>query len=122
MRELRGDAWSAADSSGLRVLIGGASAGLADFDAELLGSLWRVVPVVLAVTFAMLLVMFRSILIPLKATLLNLASVLASWGFLVLVFQHGLGAGIIGLEPPGGLNAFIVIMLFTILFGLSMDY
>ena len=122
VRELRGDAWSAADSSGLRVLIGGASAGLADFDAELLGSLWRVVPVVLAVTFAMLLVMFRSILIPLKATLLNLASVLASWGFLVLVFQHGLGAGIIGLEPPGGLNAFIVIMLFTILFGLSMDY
>jgi RND superfamily putative drug exporter len=53
---------------------------------------------------------------------MNLISVLAAYGFLVYVFQEGVGAGLIGLVPPGGLNSFIVLMLFTILFGLSMDY
>jgi RND superfamily putative drug exporter len=81
-----------------------------------------VVPAVLLVTYLMLLVQFRSVLIPAKATLLNLLSVLASWGFLVLLFQFGVGAEAIGLEAPGGLNGFIVVMLFTVLFGLSMDY
>jgi RND superfamily putative drug exporter len=122
VRQLRRDAWPEASAARLTVGVAGASAGIADFDQELFDSLWRVVPTVLLVTFLMLLVQFRSILIPLKATLLNLLSVLASWGFLVLVFQDGIGAGLIGLEPPGGLNAFIAIMLFTILFGLSMDY
>ena len=120
--ELRRDAWPEARAAGLTVGVAGASAGIADFDQELFDSLWRIIPAMLVVTFIMLLAMFRSILIPLKATLLNLLSVLASWGFLVLVFQHGIGAGWIGLQPPGGLNAFIVLMLFTILFGLSMDY
>src|SRR5262249_60143929 len=77
---------------------------------------------VLILTFFVLMVSFRSIVIPLKAIVLNLLSVLASYGFLVLVFQRGLGARWLHLEPPGGLNAFIVLMLFTILFGLSMDY
>jgi RND superfamily putative drug exporter len=74
------------------------------------------------VTFVVLLVHLRSLLIPLKAILLNLLSVLASYGFLILVFQDGHGASLLGLTPPGGLNAFVVLMLFTILFGLSMDY
>jgi RND superfamily putative drug exporter len=69
-----------------------------------------------------LLVSFRSVLIPLKAILLNLVSVLASYGFLVYVFQDGRGARWIDLSPPGGLNSFIVLVLFTVLFGLSMDY
>jgi RND superfamily putative drug exporter len=122
IRDLRRDAWPEAQGAGLTVHVAGASAGIADFDEELFDSLWRVIPLVLLATFLVLLATFRSILIPLKATALNLAAVLASWGFLVLVFQCGVGAGLIGLEPPGGLNAFIVIMLFTILFGLSMDY
>jgi RND superfamily putative drug exporter len=120
--DLRRDNWSEARAAGFSVRVAGASAAWADFDHELFSSLRRVVPTVLVATFLMLLVMFRSILIPLKAMLLNLAAVLASWGFLVLVFQDGIGAELIGLEPPGGLNAFIVLMLFTILFGLSMDY
>jgi RND superfamily putative drug exporter len=62
------------------------------------------------------------VLVPLKAIAMNLLSVLAAYGFLVYVFQDGIGANLINLEPPGGLNSFIVLMLFTILFGLSMDY
>jgi RND superfamily putative drug exporter len=121
-RRLRADAWPEAAKAGLQVTVGGASAIIIDFDHELFGSLWRVVPAMLALTFVVLLVLFKSLLIPLKAILLNLFSVLASYGFLVLVFQNGLGAGVTGLVPPGGLNSFIVLMLFTILFGLSMDY
>jgi RND superfamily putative drug exporter len=74
------------------------------------------------VTFVVLFVHLRSLLIPLKAIALNLLSVLASYGFLILIFQDGHCARLFGLTPPGGLNAFIVLMLFTILFGLSMDY
>ncbi|MEX0909530.1 MAG: MMPL family transporter, partial [Gemmatimonadaceae bacterium] len=93
-----------------------------DFDAELFGSLKRVVPLVLAITFIVLMIAFRSVLVPLKAIVMNLLSVLAAYGFLVYVFQDGVGADLINLVPPGGLNSFIVLMLFTILFGLSMDY
>jgi RND superfamily putative drug exporter len=120
--ELRRAPWPEARAAGLTLGVAGASAGIADFDQELFDSLWRIIPAVLGITFLMLMAMFRSILIPLKATVLNLLSVLASWGFLVLVFQDGVGAKLIGAQPPGGLNAFIVLMLFTILFGLSMDY
>jgi RND superfamily putative drug exporter len=81
-----------------------------------------VVAVVLGVTFIVLAIAFRSIVVPLKAIVMNLISVLAAYGFLVYVFQDGVGASLIGLVPPGGLNSFIVLMLFTILFGLSMDY
>jgi putative drug exporter of the RND superfamily len=122
IEDLRRDAWPAARTVALTVRIAGASAGMLDFDQALFGALWRVIPAVLLVTYLMLLVQFRSVLIPLKAIALNLLSVLASWGFLVLMFQFGFGAGAIGLEPTGGLNGFIVLMLFTILFGLSMDY
>jgi len=95
---------------------------LADFDREIFGKIWVVVPAVLLTTFVVLLVHLRSLLIPFKAITLNLASVLASYGFLILIFQDGHGASLLGVTPPGGLNAFIVLMLFTILFGLSMDY
>jgi len=120
--ELRKDAWKELSGTGISVQVGGATAMVADFDEEMLGSLLRVIPVVLALTFVALLILFRSLLIPLKAIALNLLSVLAAYGFLVYVFQDGIGAGLIGLDPPGGLNSFVVLMLFTILFGLSMDY
>jgi RND superfamily putative drug exporter len=122
VRALRGERWPEAAGAGLSLAVGGASAAMADFDAEMLGSLWRVVPAVLAVTFVVLVACFRSLLVPLKAVCANLVSVLAAFGFLVLVFQDGVGAAALGIEPPGGLNSFIVLMLFTILFGLSMDY
>lgn len=122
VRELRADPWRAASDAGLAIQIGGFSASILDFDAELFGSLKRVIPVVLAITFIALVFAFRSIVVPIKAITMNLISVLAAYGFLVYVFQDGVGAGLIGLVPPGGLNSFIVLMLFTILFGLSMDY
>lgn len=122
LADLRRGAWPEARAAGVGVALGGATAVMADFDAELFGALPRVAGAVLLLTFVVLAVLFRSLLIPLKATVLNLCSVLAAYGFLVLVFQDGVGAGLIGLEPPGGLNSFIVLMLFTILFGLSMDY
>jgi RND superfamily putative drug exporter len=122
VRELRARTWPALREAGLTVELGGFAAVLVDFDREIFGRLpWVVVGVVLA-TFLVLALLFRSIVIPLKATLLNAISVLAAYGFLVLLFQDGIGARWIGLEPPGGLNAFVVLMLFTILFGLSMDY
>jgi RND superfamily putative drug exporter len=93
-----------------------------DFDHEMFTSARRVILAVVLSTFALLAFMLRSLFIALKATCLNTVSVLAAYGFLVLVFQDGLGARAIGLTPPGGLNSFIVLMLFTILFGLSMDY
>jgi RND superfamily putative drug exporter len=122
VRELRSSPWTEARNAGLDVRVGGFSASILDFDEELFGSLKRVVPVVLLITFLVLVFVLRSILIPLKAVTMNLLSVLASYGFLVYLFQDGIGAGLIGLVPPGGLNSFIVLMLFTILFGLSMDY
>jgi uncharacterized membrane protein YdfJ with MMPL/SSD domain len=122
VRELRVSAKDPARAAGLDLHIGGMTAAVIDFDAELFGSLQRVVPLVLVITFIVLAVAFRSVFVPLKAILLNLVSVLAAYGFLVYVFQDGIGAGFINLVPPGGLNSFIVLMLFTILFGLSMDY
>jgi uncharacterized membrane protein YdfJ with MMPL/SSD domain len=122
LRSLRAERWEELSAAGLRLRIGGTTAVMADFDAELFGSLPRVIALVLLLTFLVMLVLFRSVLIPLKATVLNLLSVLAAYGFLVYVFQDGIGARWIHLDPPGGLNSFIVLMLFTILFGLSMDY
>jgi RND superfamily putative drug exporter len=122
VRELRAEPWQGARDAGLAVQVGGFSASILDFDSELFGSLKRVIPIVLAITFIALVFAFRSIVVPIKAITMNLISVLAAYGFLVYVFQEGVGAGMIGLVPPGGLNSFIVLMLFTILFGLSMDY
>jgi RND superfamily putative drug exporter len=70
----------------------------------------------------MLLVLFRSIVIPLKAVVMNLFSVAASYGLLVLVFQIGFGDRLFGFESIGGINWITPVLLFAILFGLSMDY
>jgi RND superfamily putative drug exporter len=120
--DLRHDAWPELKGLHARIGISGATALTKDFDDEVFGRMRVVVPAVLATTFLVLLVSFRSVLIPLKAILLNLLSVLASYGFLIYVFQDGRGATWIDLSPPGGLNSFIVLVLFTVLFGLSMDY
>jgi uncharacterized membrane protein YdfJ with MMPL/SSD domain len=86
----------------------------------------RVAPLVfgfvLLFAFALMLVTFRSIVIGAKAIVLNLLSVGAAYGILVLVFQHGWGKQILGFESTGGIDPFLPILLFVILFGLSMDY
>ena len=77
---------------------------------------------VLGLGFLILLVTFRSIVVPIKAIVLNLLSVGAAYGVLVLVFQEGWGSGLLGFEPTGYIATWLPIMLFVIVFGLSMDY
>ena len=77
---------------------------------------------VLGFSFLLLLMVFRSIIVPLKAVLLNLLSVGAAYGILVLVFQHGIGASALGLREAPVIESWLPLFLFAILFGLSMDY
>ena len=104
------------------VLIGGATAvNVALFD---LVSLWTpiVIGIVLALSFVLLLFVFRSVLVPVKAILMNLLSVGAAYGLVVLVFQKGFGADLFGFTQVQFVEAWVPLFLFTILFGLSMDY
>ena len=104
------------------VLIGGATAiNVAFID---LVSMWTpiVIGIVLALSFVLLLFVFRSILVPVKAILMNLLSVGAAYGLVVLVFQKGLGADLFGFTQVQFVEAWVPLFLFTILFGLSMDY
>jgi uncharacterized membrane protein YdfJ with MMPL/SSD domain len=77
---------------------------------------------VLTLAFLLLLVTFRSIVVPIKAIILNLLSVGAAYGVLVMVFQHGLGESLLGFDSNGGVSSWLPLFLFVILFGLSMDY
>ena len=81
-----------------------------------------VFPFVLGISFLLLLVIFRSIVLPIKAIILNLMAVGASYGILVLVFQKGFLASFFGLQESSAIESWIPLFLFTILFGLSMDY
>jgi len=73
-------------------------------------------------TFIILMMFFQSVFLPLKAILLNLASITATYGALVLIFQHGWGSSLIGLQPIGALAVISPAILFVILFGMSTDY
>ena len=81
-----------------------------------------VVAFVLAFAFVLMLVAFRSIVVAAKAIALNLLSVAAAYGVLVLVFQHGVGKGWLGFSSTAGIDPVVPLLLFVILFGLSMDY
>ena len=81
-----------------------------------------VVTFVLLFAFGLMLVAFRSLVIAAKAIVLNLLSVAAAYGVLVLVFQHGLGKGVLGFSSTAGIDPVVPLLLFVILFGLSMDY
>ena len=85
-------------------------------------NLLPVVAFVLLFAFGLMLVAFRSIVVAAKAILLNLLSVAAAYGVLVLVFQHGFGNGLLGVSSATGIDAVVPLLLFVILFGLSMDY
>jgi putative drug exporter of the RND superfamily len=119
VQRLRARSW---DHVNFQVKVGGATATVDDFDQEMFRSLRHVMFALIGMTFVLLAVFFRSVAVPLKAIAANLLSVFAAYGFLVLLFQDGLGAAWLGMAPSGGLNSFVVLMLFTILFGLSMDY
>jgi len=100
----------------------GRTAAWKDAAAELKSNLAPVIGFVLLFAFALMLVAFRSIVVATKAILLNLLSVAAAYGVLVLVFQHGVGRDLIGAGSADGIETVVPLLLFVILFGLSMDY
>lgn len=103
-------------------LVGGAPAQNADFVAAVADRLPLVIGLVMGLSFLVLIVVFRSVVLPLKAVVVTLLSVLASYGVLVAVFQWGWLAGVFGFEPLGHVTAWVPPFLFCLLFGLSMDY
>ncbi|MFE0707254.1 MMPL family transporter [Streptomyces sp. NPDC058865] len=105
-----------------RAHVGGAAASLSDVGQRTSQRLPLFVAAVLAMSFLLLMLVFRSVLVPLKAVLLNLLSIGASYGLMVAVFQWGWGGALIGLEATVPIVSFIPMFLFAILFGLSMDY
>lgn len=104
------------------VLVTGSSAGYQDFFELTRRSAPLVIALVLGLSFVLLAWAFRSIIVPLKAAALNLLSVGAAYGMLVLVFQQGVGAAWLGLQQVPIIEAWIPLFLFTVLYGLSMDY
>lgn len=110
------------DSSPSRAHIGGGTASFADIGAKVNSRLLAFIAAVILLSFMLLTVVFRSVLVPLKAALLNLLSIGAAYGVLVMVFQWGWGKDLIGLEATVPIVSFIPMFMFAILFGLSMDY
>ncbi len=105
-----------------RAHVGGPTAAWADLGDRVSDRMPYFFAAVLAVSMALLMLVFRSVLVPIKAALLNLLSIGASYGVLVMVFQWGWGKELIGLEATVPIVSFIPMFMFAILFGLSMDY
>jgi RND superfamily putative drug exporter len=102
--------------------VGGETARTVDARNQISGSMWKIVAFVLALSFLVLMVMLRSLLLPLKAVLMNLLSIGAAFGVLVAVFQWGWLDSMLGFESQGALDTINVPLIFAIVFGLSMDY
>jgi uncharacterized membrane protein YdfJ with MMPL/SSD domain len=107
---------------GATVNVTGDAASSADFSSNLSKRLPLIFAFVFGLAFLLMLVTFRSIVIPIKAILLNLLSVGAAYGVLVLVFQNGHGESLLGFTSNGGVTNWLPLFLFVVLFGLSMDY
>ena len=110
------------DGTSATAHVGGQTATFADLGDRVQERMPRFVAAVLLLSFLLLTVLFRSVLVPLKAVVLNLLSVGAAYGVLVMVFQWGWAAGLIGVESTVPIVSFIPLFMFAILFGLSMDY
>jgi putative drug exporter of the RND superfamily len=113
----------ASHDAGPDVRMGGIPAQNADFIDAVYGNFPIMIGLIALITFVLLARAFRSILLPLKAVVLNIVSVLAAWGVLTIVWQHGHGSDLIwGIPATGSTNAWIPLMVFAFLYGLSMDY
>jgi RND superfamily putative drug exporter len=123
LHSIRGSVIPAATrGTGVQVLVGGTTAIFDDFSHVLASKLPLFIGIVVVLSFLLLMAVFRSIVIPLTAAVMNLLSAGAAFGVLTAVFQNGWGASIIGLNTTGPIEAFLPVLLFPILFGLSMDY
>ncbi|MEV5879450.1 MMPL family transporter [Streptomyces sp. NPDC052101] len=112
----------ALDGTGAQAYLTGSVAGQADFRDTVGERLPIVIGIVLVLAFLLLMTVFRSIVIPLKAVVLNLFTTAASYGVLVAVFQWGWGDSLLGLSEPVPIESYVPMMMFAIVFGLSMDY
>ncbi|MBL1075893.1 MMPL family transporter [Nocardia sp. 2] len=105
-----------------QVLVGGATASFVDLSDETTAKLPWVLALVLGLSLLFLLAMFRSVVLPIKAVLMNLLATGAAIGLTVMVFQWGYGERLLGFTSPGFLQVYLPISVFVLLFGLSMDY
>ena len=122
VNNLRSEIPRVTEGTGVNVLVGGNTAIYIDFANVLSAKLPLFVGVVVLLSFLLLMTVFRSVVIPLTAAVMNLLSIGAALGILVAVFQWGDFGSLIGLQGTGPVEAFLPVMLFAILFGLSMDY
>jgi RND superfamily putative drug exporter len=102
--------------------VGGQTAGYIDLGSQIADKLPLMIAIVVALSFIVLLIAFRSLLVPIKAAAMNLISVAAAYGVVTAVFQLGWGSSLIGLDHAIPIVSFVPLLMFAILFGLSMDY
>jgi RND superfamily putative drug exporter len=120
---LRGDVIPAATAgTGVKVSVGGSTASFIDISDRIASRLPWFIGSVIALSFLLLMVVFRSVLVPLKAAVMNVLSIGAAYGVIVAVFQWGWFRGLFGVQESLPIVSFIPMMMFAILFGLSMDY
>ena len=120
-RRARGRGADAERGTGLRVVVGGQTAIFDDFSTVIAGKLPLFLGLVVALSFLLLMAVFRSLLIPLIAAAMNILSAAAAFGVVTAIFQDGVGASLIGIDKIGPIDAFVPVMMFAVLFGLSMD-
>jgi RND superfamily putative drug exporter len=113
---------AAARGTGLHVLVGGQTAIFDDFSTVLSRKLPLFFAVVVLLSFLLLMLVFRSLVIPAIAALMNILSAAAAFGVITAIFQDGIGASLLGIDKTGPIEAFVPVLMFAILFGLSMDY
>jgi RND superfamily putative drug exporter len=122
LREIVSDS-SIRQLRGASVHVGGYVAGALDFQELLLARFPLIVGLILGVTALMLAIVFRSVLVPIKAVVMNSLSVAATFGLIVLVFQEGIGGQIFGINgPTSAIYVLVPVLVFAVVFGLSMDY
>jgi RND superfamily putative drug exporter len=123
VRELRSTTIpTALAGTGADVVVGGTTSENIDYIDSAIGPAFLVIALVLGLTLVLLTTVFRSLVLAALTVVLNLLSVGAAYGLIVLVFQHGVGAGLFGFQQSDTIEAWVPLFLFSVLFGLSMDY
>jgi RND superfamily putative drug exporter len=122
LQRVRGQIPKAESGSTLVVHVGGLTAGEVDFAHILSEKIPQFVGIVVLLAFLLLAIVFRSLLVPLVASIMNLLSIGAALGVMTAAFQFGWGKSLLGLSKAGPIDVFVPVILFAVLFGLSMDY
>jgi RND superfamily putative drug exporter len=121
-KDLLEDARKHAPGGNMTMLVDGGTAEIVDVVDLMYGEFPKAIALIVVATYIVLLILFRAVLLPLKAILMNALSLLASYGALVWIFQDGHFSGVLGFDPYGYVEASLPIIMFCVLFGLSMDY